>query len=112
MFFKLIDAWISQSSVKGVAVRNAATVYLTQNAGRNVTFQVNGQSVVSLAVQIYDSGGRQVFSQETSGNWLTWNLEVSTGKPVANGSYFYVVTTKDVSGHIINSEVKKLAILR
>ncbi|MBI1730977.1 hypothetical protein HY229_01025, partial [Candidatus Acetothermia bacterium] len=53
-----------------------------------------------------------VFNQETTGSHLSWNETTTSGAPLANGTYLYVVTAKDALGHTLSSEVKKLVVVR
>lgn len=111
-FFRLTDAWISQSSVRTAVASKEASIALRSNGDRGVIFEVSGEDVTSLGVVIYDLNGHQIFTQETSGARILWKLRSSTGQRVANGVYFYIVTTRDTEGQIVRNEIKKLAVMR
>ncbi len=79
---------------------------------REMTFEVQGRGIASLRVDIYDLNGRAIFTQESMGSRLTWNLRTQDGKILANGVYLYVVAVRGFNGEVIRSQVKKLVILR
>ena len=78
-----------------------------------VSFQVQGEGIEALRVEVYDLAGRQVFKSDwTAGQQLTWNLRTNEGKQVANGIYLYVATVRGPEGEILRGQVKKLVVLR
>jgi hypothetical protein len=112
LFFDVLDAWVAQSPVGTAGVgSSSATVTLSQN-GRGLTLAVSGQDVSGVGLAVYDLNGQTVFTQETAGTTLSWNYLSSEGRLVANGVYLYVVTVKGADGRVLQSEVKKLVVLR
>ena len=93
-------------------VSGELTVRAASLMGRFVTFWALGVEVQGLEVEVYDLGGRKVWSGEGSGNRLIWTLLNSEGRPVANGVYLYVVTVRDQDGEPVRTEVRKLVVLR
>jgi len=88
----------------------AASPSLVKNTAAR--FSAQGQGIESLKVDVFDLAGRKVYdSGFVAGNALSWNLE-SMGRRVANGVYFYIVTVRGTNGEIIQSEVRKLVVLR
>jgi len=78
----------------------------------SITFAVKGLRVADMRVEIFDLGGRLIFSHEAEGAYLVWNLSRADGQPVANGVYLYTVTVNGVNGESLRSGVRKLAVLR
>jgi parallel beta-helix repeat protein len=74
--------------------------------------RVQGQGIAGVQLQVYDLSGRVVADQSASGASLRWNGLSSLGRTLANGVYLYVVTVKGYDGKVVNSEVRKLVILR
>jgi len=120
LFFAVIDAWAGQTNVCLGGAGYPSTkprlpgVLLTTHhlESHMLTFTVHGRGIASMRVEVFDLAGRGVFSQETDGRRLTWNLRMPDGKRVANGVYLYAMTVHSYDGEVIRSEVKKLFILR
>jgi hypothetical protein len=74
--------------------------------------RVQGLGIAGVQLQVYDLSGRIVAYQSASGASLRWNGLSSHGQTLANGVYLYVVTVKGYDGKVVNSEVRKLVILR
>ena len=112
LFFDAVNAWVKQSNVcTATAGLSQRTVTLSQTA-QGLTLSVDSQGVSSVGLTVYDLNGQTVFAQETAGTTLSWNYLSSEGQPVANGVYLYVVTIKNTDGQVLQSEVKKLVVLR
>jgi hypothetical protein len=110
LFFQVLDAWVSQTSVASASTTvNVATL---SQSSRGLTLAISGQDVAGVGLTVYDLNGRPVFAQETAGNRLSWNYLSTSGQPVANGVYLYVVTVKGAGGETLRSEVRKLVVLR
>ena len=79
------------------------------------TFMVKGPMaalVEAIMVQIFDLSGRLVYeSGEIRGKSLGWHTENDYGEILANGVYLYKLYAL-IDGEWIESETKKLAILR
>ena len=82
-----------------------------QGAGQ-YSFEAQGYNIEGVQVQVYNMAGKRVFSQETSGNRLSWNGLSDKGQRLANGVYLYVMTVKGTYGDVVQTKVQKLAILR
>ena len=75
--------------------------------------EVEGRNIESVRLEVFDlAGDRRYASAWAVGNRLTWNRLMSSGKPLANGVYLYIVTVRGYNGKIITSKVKKLVLLR
>lgn len=120
IFFQAVDLWVSQSPISSAglsanplrpnAIAQAHTPYL---ANHKVMFRVSGPGIATMSVEIYDLNSRQIFSHETAGMRLVWNLNSLSGRPVANGVYLYTVTARDFDGRVLlRSAVKQLPIVR
>ena len=111
LFFQVLDAWVSQSPIAGSGLTQGTGVALSQSS-RGLTLAVSGQNVTGVSLEVFDLNGQTIFSAETAGTTLSWNYLGSSGQPVANGVYLYVVEVKDVSGNVLTSEVRKLVVVR
>jgi len=99
LFFAALDAWIGQ--------QNVCTASASDNPIRLST-SLHGVSIESEdslgVVKIYDTGGREVFSQNTKSNKLVWNLRTTDGNALANGVYFVSIAN--------TGELRKVMLLR
>lgn len=80
--------------------------------GRAMAFRAKYGHVDSIGVEIYSLNAKNVFSHRARGGSLTWRLNDNRGRLVANGVYFYVLTTIDESGRVMRSGMKKLVVMR
>jgi hypothetical protein len=108
-FFSGLDAWIGQSSVCLVASGKRDSITLKVDPNR-VIFE-SRETQNHMHVQIMNSNGQILFDRKQTGSRLAWNMSDASGSRVANGVYFYRVTTTNSDGSISRSEVKKLVIL-
>ena len=69
-----------------------------------VTFEVSGADVSSMNVQVFTTGGQEIFSESANANSLAWDADVS------NGLYLYGVTA-EVNGEATPLGIQKLLIL-
>jgi len=76
-----------------------------------VTFRALGLPVEAIRVSVFDLGGRKVWAGEAVGPTLAWNLADSSGRPLANGVYLYVVEAR-LSGEWVSLGLQRLLILR
>jgi len=113
LFFDAVNAWVNQTNVciaaAGLSAQRSVTLSQTS---QSLTLSVSSQGVTGVGLTVYDLNGRTVFAQETAGTTLSWNYLSSEGRPVANGVYLYVVTIKGTDGQVLQSEVRKLVVLR
>jgi len=74
---------------------------------------ITGQAIASARLQVLNLQGQTVFdSGFQRGSNLYWTALDSSGRPLANGVYFYLVTVRGYDGKVIRSEVKKVVIMR
>lgn len=114
-FFAAIDIWTQQKPISSAAIGdargpNGATRVQTRLTSHGVSFSAPQAS--SLSVNVYSLDGQTVFSHETSGSTLSWNLRSRNGAPVANGVYLYRATVTTVEGRSVSSGVRKLVVHR
>jgi len=76
-----------------------------------VTFRALGLPVEGIRVSVFDLGGRKVWAGEAVGPELAWNLADSSGRPLANGVYLYVVEAQ-LGGQWVSTGLQRLLILR
>jgi len=116
LFFAGVDAWVAQTNICNAAAASAVSglslnSVSLDNAFGSTVFNVAGQGIENMSVEIFSLSGDQVFSQEAAGTSLSWNQMTTTGAPVANGTYLYTVTVEGV-GSSVTSEVQKLVVIR
>jgi hypothetical protein len=77
-----------------------------------VELQIKGQGILSSRVRLYTLSGQLVAEAEGTGNLLRFSPLDSAGRPLANGVYLYVVTVRGAGGEVVQSELRKLILLR
>jgi len=99
-------------SFAGLA-RDMLTVLAYPNpaTASTVTFRALGLPVEGIRVSVFDLGGRRVWAGEARGAELAWNLADSSGRPLANGVYLYVVEAR-LGGQWVSTGLQRLLILR
>ncbi|MBI1731105.1 PKD domain-containing protein [Candidatus Acetothermia bacterium] len=115
VFFAAIDIWVADSTIvtaTQTVTRTSAFQAQAQPTAQGITFSAQGQGSNEIAVQVFGADGKLVFQRQSAGNRLAWNLASSTGKAVANGVYFYVMTSIDSNGKLVRSEPQPIAIVR
>ncbi len=73
-----------------------------------------GHDVAAIRVQVYSPEGRLVLTREAPSRRLILadlNND-SEGKVLANGVYWYTVTAFGPDGHVLKTEIRKLAVRR
>lgn len=114
LFFQGLDHWLHQLPLRvgGVASgQDSAHFELKRLGGNLLSFQAVGAGVSTTRVQIYNTGGQAIFDQTGSGSRLIWNLRDVRGNRVANGVYFYRVTTVNSDGTRSVSDVRKFVVM-
>ncbi len=92
------------SSTSGITTYNWPNPFSpTKNGFTNITFIM--QAPANVKIEIYDGGGNLVWSQDLQSsnvamgyNFVHWNGTNSSGKQVANGTYFYLVKSQNTYG--------------
>ena len=100
---------VSAARAQAMAKTSPITLKTYPNA---ISFHTQSSTTKHLSVEIYGLNGKRVFSSSTSGSRLHWRMSDEMGRPVANGVYLYVVSTRDEMGPLIRSEAKKVLVLR
>ena len=78
-----------------------------------MNFHIQGTGIESARLQVFDLSGRTLYdSNFVNGQTLSWNLLNNRSLPVANGIYLYVVYVRGFDGAIINTQVRKLVVIR
>ncbi len=75
-------------------------------------FSAEGRGVRALSVEIFDLRGRAVLRSGKTANGFVWQGRNRYGERLANGVYLYVVTAYGPRGEVVQSEVRKLVLLR
>ncbi|MEA2175177.1 MAG: hypothetical protein QOD00_2769 [Blastocatellia bacterium] len=75
----------------------AVPVVTATAKGRQVRFAALGE-VREVRLEVFDAQGQKVYdSSFHAGNLLDWRPQDQQGQPLSDGSYLYVVTTRDLS---------------
>ena len=90
---------------------NLNTVTMRQTLG-SIIFRAQASSSQALAVEIFGLNGKRIYADLSQNSRLVWHMRTDSGRPVANGVYLYVVSTRNENGNILRSEVKKLLVMR
>jgi hypothetical protein len=77
-----------------------------------VELQFKGQGILSSTVRLYTLSGQLAAEAQGTGNSLRFSPLDSAGRPLANGVYLYVVTARGAGGEVVQSELRKLILLR
>lgn len=77
-----------------------------------LTISLRGKDISSAILEIFDLGGRRVFTTESSTSRLQFRGQGDRGQRLPNGVYLYIVTMRGPNQQIVKTEVKKLLILR
>ncbi|MBI1730843.1 hypothetical protein HY229_07875 [Candidatus Acetothermia bacterium] len=105
-----------QDKVTVFAVRRGTRIcsingITTLQIGRALYFIAQGTGIERSRVQIFNLLGQSIYdSGFVSGSQLRRNPMITLGRPLANGIYFYVVTTAGVNG--VTSASGKMFIMR
>ena len=87
-------------------------IRLSQLAGA-LRFQVQGQGITALQLEVFDLAGRRVFqSRELRGSQLIWSSLDAQGRPLANGVYLYRIRVRSATGRQAQSAVHRLVLVR
>jgi hypothetical protein len=85
---------------------------LTTLRSGQLELQIEGRGIVSSELKLYNLSGQLVLDAQGAGNRLSVATLDRNGRPLANGVYLYTVTVRGFDGKVIQSEVKKLVLLR
>lgn len=80
--------------------------------GDQVLVEARGEGIASVQLRLFDLHGKQLVDQSGDATTLTLPAVDSSGRPLANGVYLYVVRVRGFDGREYVSEVRKLVILR
>lgn len=70
-------------------------------------------SIEAVWLEVFDTGGGRVFSSgPVQGATYKWYLQRDDGRPVPNGVYLYIFTTRTVDGREWRSAVGKIVVRR
>ncbi len=81
-------------------------------ARRALGFFVHGTGIKQINVQVFSLTGQRVYSSGWVADGHEWQLESTAGQKVANGVYLYLVTVRGFDGRRVQTQVKKLLIVR
>jgi hypothetical protein len=115
LFFQGLDHWTHQmplaSRTSSSSASDATRFELSKLNANLLSFQAVGNNISTTHVQIFNTGGQSVFDQTGNGSRLMWNLRGARGNRVANGIYFYRITSISADGSAVRSEVRKFVVM-
>ncbi|MBI1742309.1 hypothetical protein HYR54_04495 [Candidatus Acetothermia bacterium] len=82
-----------------------------QLRGNELILQTD-RAVESMRLQLFDLSGRRLIDKTEASGALTLLAATDRHQPLANGVYLYVVSLRDKAGVLLQSEVRKLIIVR
>lgn len=103
VFFKAVDIWVADakiSTASAQAVKSTAFSAQAASSKNSVTFSAQGGVYDQIAIQIFNVHGDLIYTQRSGGSKLVWNTLSSSGAPVANGVYFYVLEATGPDGSV------------
>ena len=115
-FYAGLDQWVNkgvcESSVNSIESLRLSKATHKMTAFGTMEFNIEGHAVSNVAIEIFSLDGRPIYSDSSKGHQLFWNLTSQSGSPVANGTYLYVAKVRDSMGNLVESDVKKLRVIR
>jgi parallel beta-helix repeat protein len=114
---ELIEWWISGRPVAGSSVPESLESLTVDRIiarwhSATTTLTVQGSNIASVELDVFNLAGQRVFKERSPGNTVTFKGLSDTGRVLANGVYLYLITVQGYDGQVIQSEVRKLVILR
>jgi hypothetical protein len=102
----------SAASIQPVRIQTITLSPLGTHSSRYI-LKIDGNGVESARLQVFDSQGRSVYRSDFQpGSRSSWDALDASGRALANGVYFYLVTVRDADGKVVKSEIKKFAVKR
>jgi len=83
----------------------------TVRAGQ-LHIEAQGVGIASLRLQLFDLRGSLVIDRLGTGHALVLPLVTDAGRELANGVYLSLVTVRGFDGHMIQTEIQKIVIIR
>lgn len=112
-FQGLMDAWIALTGVSSPTPRelHLQGVELSRTE-RGVQFHAQGQGIVKMDVRVFRLDGATVFESSADGRTLTWSPTDGDNSPVSNGVYLAQVSVRNADGRSVESQIRKVVVLR
>lgn len=108
-----VSATITRSFQHNAAAFDLNAVQMVPALGGGFALTARGVGIASIQLQVFDLRGRLIYdSTKVPGQLLNWQGSSTTGQPLVNGAYLYVVTMYGFNGEVQRSEIRKLAILK
>jgi CSLREA domain-containing protein len=107
-----VSTTVPNASPQPLVISQALSYPNPASFGQAIQFQVQGDGIEAIQVEVYNLAGQLVFQSDwATGNRLSWHQLNNEGNPVANGVYLYVVTASGNNSQA-RSTVQKLVVLR
>lgn len=117
LFFSVLDAWIGQTRVCTVGIsalrsNEIVRISVVQSKSGMMQFSTPYGNDGILQLEVFDSNGYRIHHQRASGMRLRWNPHLIGRKDIPNGVYLCKVLLRDNTKEVIQTEFRKIAILR
>jgi len=113
IFFTAVDLWVMRSSIQAISSSSLRfSPQVTRSAGGSMVFAAGRANLGPTTLRIFDTSGQLVALQQSSNSTLRWNLTSTNGTAVANGTYFYSMTSVDSAGRTLHSAPQAIVVLR
>jgi len=113
IFFTAVDLWVMRSSIQAISSSSLSfSPQVTRSAGGSMVFAAGRANLGPTTLRIFDTSGQLVALQQSSNSTLRWNLTSTNGTAVANGTYFYSMTSVDSAGRTLHSAPQAIVVLR
>lgn len=120
---ELIGLWIGGTPVSAASLVASAREFAVEQitfspnpivSTNTADFVVEGVGIAGMRLEVFNLAGQTVFAEEVAGNSLEFHAMMNSqgGALLANGVYLYIVTVHGFNGEVVQSEVRKLVILR
>jgi len=114
LFFLAVDIWVENSTIIATrTIESSGSLSVNaQSTPAGYTFSAEGVDAQQISVTILDAHGAMIFERQQAGRTLSWSGLDSSGTPVANGTYFYMIKTMGADGEIHMSTPQPIAVMR
>jgi hypothetical protein len=116
LFLHAMDLWVLQALIASARVPHErgqlkrVTLAIHRN-NHTAVFLITEQGVRFMRVEVFDAGGRRIFTAATLGRRIVWKMSTPEGGRLANGVYLYTVMVRTADGKTLKSDVQKVVVL-
>ncbi|OGF53282.1 MAG: hypothetical protein A2Z21_01210 [Candidatus Fraserbacteria bacterium RBG_16_55_9] len=93
LFFAVLDAWLNKTPIGGSATSIPVQSKIrVEQRNQEIIFTLPGRDFSTVMLEIFDSYGRRIFSDEGHRSRMIWKGQTELGSAAANGGYLYILT--------------------